>query len=46
VPQSDFKALTYFLKISEFQIEEEKAHTHTHIHTHTLTQCADILFVT
>jgi hypothetical protein len=35
VPESDFKAWTYILKISEFQIEQEKSHTHTHTHTHT-----------
>jgi hypothetical protein len=46
VPQSDFKARTYILKNSEFQIEQEKSHTHTHTHTHTDTESADILFVT
>jgi hypothetical protein len=30
VPQSESKACTYILKISEFQIEQEKSHTHTH----------------
>jgi hypothetical protein len=29
VPQSELKACTYILKISEFQIEQEKSHTHT-----------------
>jgi hypothetical protein len=37
VPQSDFKTWILILKISEFQIEQEKAQTNTH--THTQTKC-------
>jgi hypothetical protein len=33
VPQNEFKACAYILKISEFQIVQEKSHTHTHTYT-------------
>jgi hypothetical protein len=39
VPQSDLKAWTYILKISEFQIGQEKANRDTHKHTNTHTKC-------
>jgi hypothetical protein len=44
VPQSEFKAWTYILKISEFQIEQEKSHTHTdtHIQTHKVLICCSL----
>jgi hypothetical protein len=42
VPQSDFKTWTYILKISEFQIEQEKSHMYTPTHMHT--QSPDVLF--
>jgi hypothetical protein len=32
---SDFKAWTYILKVSEFQIAHEKSHTDTQTHKHT-----------
>jgi hypothetical protein len=44
VPQTVFKPWTYILKISEFQIEQEKSHTHTN--TPIYTQSADIWLMT
>jgi hypothetical protein len=38
VPQSDFDSWTCILKISKFQIEQEKSQTHTHTQTHTHSQ--------
>jgi hypothetical protein len=45
VPQSDFKAYTYILKISESKLNK-KTLTHTHTHADIHTQSVDILCVT
>jgi hypothetical protein len=39
VSQSEFKAWTHILKISELKIEQEKSQTHTHTHTYTHAKC-------